>query len=828
MIGTKIKGFRHLFNLAKASKKVNFFFKHDNINVSYACALYVDGKECKNPYMSSASDYIMIFNNYMSNVKFNFDYHRSAKNSAEINDIFNRLPCVWVIPVDIKKLRDESITFSNKVVVPEDFDKKYSEFCEANKKQMPNATKYSSIHCDLFKYIFAISNGSKNFFFWAVNAYFKQGMSIYLLENILRWNDKYSQLTKNLKKGTITGYTNSNDFFALVRELTLIRRNKRANDVINMFNTAQKKALKEVKLSDRDYDTLSKFGKISSKKKNNFIRKMSTVDDPIEILKQMSFLADVHFEWKKESLLDFIKNTENFNCEVIIDRDDIVLLKVNDYETVKRLAKTTNWCISKDKKYWIEYVEHNPMATQYVLFDFSRKEDDNLSIIGFTSVHDRGITNAHDFQNRNLMQGRRSSAVSEIKSFVSKFIDCSNIYGVLDKYGIKLSDVVSYEPSQYEWNRENMFKYLEQCIDEDDYYIVADYGDKVAFIVDNDNVRYFLGDAYIEQRNRNKMFGNQHIIFADFTKKQNDPEKIIFGLITHNFETHESSCARLFNERFDTVEQSFDSKLEEYGLPYDIICRKNNVVERFYSSLSNLELATTKDLIKEKDVLKSLKNKDNSGLVCDSITNVTFAYNSCDYINLFYDNGICISEIIGARAASDLARRMIITMFDFVRNGVIKSAFIPTESDLKDFYSGKINDYANAMYIGNFVNLSKMVANERDNEFLLRLVMGIFDFHNVCDLFDLFMTIIFDKLCGLNKITDAIKYVVAYAFNLKSPRVINAIHTNKNKSREVCELVAKQKIPFKITTSEMWVSRGDGVYAVENIEEIAAHAPSKR
>ena len=125
--------------------------------------------------------------------------------------------------------------------------------------------------------------------------------------------------------------------------------------------------------------------------------------------------------------------------------------------------------IKKDKKYWNEYVENNPNATQYVLMDFSRKEDDNLSIVGFTSVHDRGITNAHDFQNRNLMQGRRTNTVSEIKSFVAKYIDCSSIYGVLDKYGIKLSDVVSYEPNQYKWDRDSMFDYLNQCVDEDDY-----------------------------------------------------------------------------------------------------------------------------------------------------------------------------------------------------------------------------------------------------------------------------------------------------------------------------------------------------------------------
>jgi hypothetical protein len=115
----------------------------------------------------------------------------------------------------------------------------------------------------------------------------------------------------------------------------------------------------------------------------------------------------------------------------------------------------------------------NPEATQYVLFDFSKKEDDNLSIVGFTSVHDRGITHAHDFQNRNIMGSKiNTNVASEIKSFVSRYIDCSNIYGILSRDGIDLSDVVSYEPSHYKWNRDDVFEYLDQCVDPEDYYII--------------------------------------------------------------------------------------------------------------------------------------------------------------------------------------------------------------------------------------------------------------------------------------------------------------------------------------------------------------------
>ena len=827
MIGTKIRGFRHLINLAKASNEVGFFFKHDFFHIGYGVALYVSSEECKNPYMSSNSDYLMIFNTTYSNVRFNMDYHRGTKSSERIASLRDELGNVWVLPLNYNFL-EAAHSFTHKIAVPEDFNKKYTEFCEANKKQMPNATRFVDINSPLLKYFYAISNGSKNFFFWAVNSYFKHGLSIFLIEKMMLWNDKYSQLSNKLKKGTITGYTNSSDFFYLIREMTKLRRDKRANDVINMFNTAQKKLLKGASLSDRDYETLSKFGRLSEKKKNNFIRKMSTVEDTSEILKQMSFLADVHFEWKKESLLDFIKNADNFNCEIVIDKDDIVLLKVKDYETVKRLAKTTNWCISKDKKYWNEYVENNPMATQYVLFDFARKEDDNLSIVGFTSVHDRGITNAHDFQNKNLMQGRRANTVSEIKSFVSKFIDCNNIYGVLDKYGIKLSDVVTYEPNQYKWNRDSVFEYLNSCVSDEDYYIIYDDGTRVALIAETDDIRYFLGDTYIDQRGARGIFGNQHIIFMDFSKGQNDPEKLVFGVITHNYEEHESSCARLFNDRFEPINQSFDSKLEEFGLPYDTICRNDNIVERFYDSLSSLELATLKDLIKDKKVRESIKSGERANAIYDCIINVTFGYNSIDYINLFYDNGLPLSQIVGAKRTGDIGKRLVMNMFETARNHFSNGNInVPTSEEINKSLKGEINNYNKAFYVGSFIVLMKIIDNEPNCDSFLRMVTAMYERHYPCDLFDLVFTRIFEKI-DLKANFEIAKYTAGYAYHDRSPRVINAMKLKKGENKALEQFISGFK-EFEVKTSEFWVKRADDTYVVEGInEEAIAHAPRRR
>jgi hypothetical protein len=55
--------------MAKALPEVKFFFKFETFHVGFADAVYVKSNG-KNPYTHSTGDYVMIFNNYMSNAKF--------------------------------------------------------------------------------------------------------------------------------------------------------------------------------------------------------------------------------------------------------------------------------------------------------------------------------------------------------------------------------------------------------------------------------------------------------------------------------------------------------------------------------------------------------------------------------------------------------------------------------------------------------------------------------------------------------------------------------------------------------------------------------------
>ena len=121
--------------------------------------------------------------------------------------------------------------------------------------------------------------------------------------------------------------------------------------------------------------------------------------------------------------------------------------------------------------------------------------------------------------------------------------------------------------------------------------------------------------------------------------------------------------------------------------------------------------------------------------------------------------------------------------------------------------------------------LMKIVNKENDGDFLNRIAMFLYERHFVCDLFDLVFTVLYNKI-DVDCYYDAVKYTISYAYGLTingRPRVINAI--NSKKRNKIIDDFIKQFSTKVVKTTELWVSREDGIYEVENLEEVAAHAP---
>lgn len=780
MIGTQIRGFHHLSRVVGNTPKI-FIFKRDNGRMYMAEAVAIKGNDVPS---RDGGESIYFFNNAYGRNKPSLDRYRGKEIYDTLCDLSGKWSSAFKIHIskDISTMNEYSDFIRAMWMMPDTFYKDYEKFCNENKKQFNVVgRKYAPKEEPQLKYIYALCNGSKNYFFWAVAQYFGIGTPICNIKRIIDWANNYGQLVKDLKKGTVTGYTNPEQFKYLLNETLGLRKQKRIKDVINSFNTAQKKILKSRTLSSRDKDTLAKFGKLSATKKSNFIRKMSTIEDGDEIMKQMAYVVNVHFEWNKDSLIDYITHTENLHAEIVSINGDIVLVKVNDYDAVKYLGKSTNWCISKNKTYWNQYTKDEGQATQYIIFDFSKPEDDTLSIIGFTSVFNRGITHAHDFVNHNLMTDRPRRNNPYIKSFLDKFNKANGIFSILENDKIKLCDVTSYDKTPYDWNRESFIKYLNECVDEDNYDIVHDSENKLAVIVNDQNIRYFLGDNYMNNTNRDT-WRRQHIIFADFSLSQNDPNKLIFGIVSQDDETYESYVNRMYNEHFDNAGCSFDFKLAEYDLPYDIICRTDDVFNRYRNVLAHMEIPIIRQLLENEDLVKAIQRDDNIGVSQDTYYQALYAsildYHSFDLLEAFYNKGFTMVELMGEEYLNSLFFNIYDVMYN-VKQERDRNMILPSSKEIAKFTQGTLDSYDETLYVGLFQALNMLIEHERNGYMFNNFCQHISRHYTKTSLFAYFV-IKASEFTDYNNPSDGTYYMIHYAIRcqIKDALVNIAKHSN--------------------------------------------------
>ena len=700
MIGIKVRGAHHLWRLCDAS--IN------KILVNIACHGYEIASVIKTSKDCSIGERLFILNSAINN---NSNGHILSSIGYDA-ELFRHKRIIEIQKEHISFFNDY---FNDIILLPKSFDDDYAHFLKQNGKAFNNLfNRYSitNVNDIYLKRLFIYTNGSKNFFAWAVDVFYGRRCSMWAINNILTWNEFYSQLTNKLSKGTITAYKTKDAIEKLLSELKALRNEKRINDAINSFNTTQKKMLKSNELTDRDKETLVRFSKLSEIKRINFIKKVSTIDDFNELMRLMRLTASVHFEWNKESFMDYIKNVEGLKFETIFESETVILVKVLDFETIKQLGKTTNWCISKNKQYWNNYIEHNcNNCEQYVLFDFSKIEDDKLSIVGFTTTKNKGITSAHNFVNDSIMGGNITN-VRSINSFLSKFNLPKGIYGILENCGIDINLVINYKNSTYKWDCESLLSYLYECVDKDNVTIIKNDNNKLVLSVVDENIRYFLGDEYIDTFEREN-WDNKHIIFADFNKNQCDPDRFWFGIVFENGD--EECCNSLYNASLNTT-VSLNEALTMFDVPYDIIKRPNDKDKIIYEAFLTFNVPLIKRYVKnDKNALHNSLMNHLSDEEC--LFNAFWAsiidYSSFDYLNLLYDNGHMMTEYLGEYPFSEIIRALFGKLkFASERLNSANVFKNPSDEEIKSFYEGKINSEFEAMYVGFFLILKTIIENE--------------------------------------------------------------------------------------------------------------------
>ena len=788
MIGTSIRSIRHLYRVSDTSlKTILVRFKENAWDIC---------KVVKFPENSSFGETLFIFNNYFRQGNWNFD---SVIMSSDFKKHF-KANDVTACTCRVMSMRKEELPafggfFQEIILLPNSFEHDYEKFLNENNKLVSALKdKFGISTNDIkVKMLYMYSEGSKNFFQWAVTSYYHNGISMFLLKNILIWNDSYKQLSKNLSKGTITAYTSRDSIFKLVKELGELRKEKRINDSINSFNTAQKKLFKSNKLTDTDKQALWRFSRLSETKRVNFIKKVSSITDYGELVKQLCFVTSVHFSWSKESFMDFLTNVEGIKYEKIFENNKVVLVKVLDYETIKQLGKTTNWCISKNKTYWNNYIEgYHGMTTQYMVFDFSKLEDDKLSIIGFTTTHNKGITSAHNFVNENLMGDEEAEQVL-LNSFISRFTNNKNIYSLLAEDGIDITLVVQYDMPPYKWDEKSLMTYLYECVNPENVDIIKKGDNKIVLSVMDENIRYFFGDTYHDNISRD-YWNYQHIIFIDFSRNVYDINKLQFAIIEES-SGDEDYCVGLYNERALNSRQNFDSKLIEFGLPYNTIRRTNNPYVRLRNGLFSYNTPMIKDSIKEcsKDDIKRIITKDiGAESFYDILMTTIRQYVSFDYLNFIYDNGFNLTSILSIKYISDILKQLAYDMRNLGRYTTMFGKLeCVTEEHIKGFYE---NSYGrdDTKFIGLFIAIKTIIDNETNlskadyNLMFKRIITYIANDGKEAQLYNQLLTIIMDKL-DYALFDDGIYSLIKYVVYFGSDDMRNFIKLKANEYHKVKE-----------------------------------------
>lgn len=606
--------------------------------------------------------------------------------------------------------------FGNKtIILPNDFEEQYNKMISNNKKLFANLfSSYCSVDSVYLKLFFALAPESPNMIVWAANNLFKNDASLRKLCYLIDWGQRYKSLISKLSRGTITAYNDNRNIDLLINETINLRRKKRSNDAINSFNTKQKKMLKAKYEEDPNIEhVLCRFNRLSPIKRNNFIRKVSTFETADEILTELSLMVNMHFNWNKEDFIKFITKGDGIHCSIVYDRDQYLLLSVDDYNSIRKVAKNTNWCISKNMKYWYDYVDgHEGDAIQYILCDFSKKEDDHYAMIGFTSMYNRGITNAHNFVNKNIMSesayGLSNSIIRTSGLKLKSFINCNNgkdntIMNILHNANIPSSLFIHSDRFKFTIERDVFFHHLNDIMNEEEYNIYYDENNELVLSTSNSTITSLFSCSN-ENVNIKKYF-----LFLNFNDGIEESKKLRYSIITE-YQNVESSCGVFDLNGFKEAD-SFDYLLYKYGLPYNIIKRPNSIIEQIVSAINDGEVELVDHILSSKDNVEKIVSISKSGgsdRLFNAIGNSCLNLGTFDILNVFKKNGIKLLDVLTSNEISSL-EVLVYQRYEGSYGGIS----VP-DGYITEFLEDILPNSGFKMHVGYYVMLLRLLDEESD------------------------------------------------------------------------------------------------------------------
>jgi hypothetical protein len=124
----------------------------------------------------------------------------------------------------------------------------------------------------------------------------------------------------------------------------------------------------------------------------SFTNKISAYDNAEKIVDFANSLIDGS-EKTYEKTLELCKKLKDVYIRFSDEEKQIIIVRVNSYSSIKKLASDTNWCITRDIDYYNRYTKDG--RQQFILFDFKKPSYKQLSIIGITTQIDGYSLDTH-------------------------------------------------------------------------------------------------------------------------------------------------------------------------------------------------------------------------------------------------------------------------------------------------------------------------------------------------------------------------------------------------------------------------------------------------
>ena len=587
---------------------------------------------------------------------------------------------LYIIPNNYLSIIEQTIRKNKKLL---------QNLCETITKGMFWYQYASFSESGKYIYAFMAFDDKPNILEWVIRMMRNHSLGFWFAKRIYEFITYYPTAINKLSKHTPNAYKTKEDIKSLLVEIDMIIYNENVKPIINMFNTNQRKILSCTDLTLKQLFLLKKLENLTSVQIVNFIKKVSNIDNLDEIFSLLEKSTDNVFEWNKDSVLTYIEENE-LSCNVIYDKGNLLILSIFDFEAISRLAKLTNWCISKQKRYWRDYITNkNGNAFQYIIMNFDQKEDAELSMIGVTADKFGYITHSHTFTNFSLVECEYYN-VNITNVFNIAEMD---IRAILHKLEIPNSVFSKEKLFSFNWEKEAVLKELENYMK---------YTNKVKIIhQDTDKLVIFANISIISSifhienifrliRLKQERDGEAEcVICFDFSKKENDQDSMY--ILVKGYESqYDIEYIKMICNKNETIPiVNIDKICDYFSIKLDLVLKcPNSIQSKTYLAIKSFNIPKLFELVDlfGKAILKKsyLITSAMNMLIQSTLTK----YDSLSLVKRLYERGIHLKDILSYDDVKDL----LFSIASRIKYNYLEDKFMyPKVFDLPIVKNGLIN-----------------------------------------------------------------------------------------------------------------------------------------